>query len=73
MDLLLSFCLPFMCSSQLGPSIDVDGDSSTTPLGKILTLISLAEPTSGGVEVPQRIAKLSRDIDTMFDVRKKVF
>ena len=51
----------------------VDRDSSTAPLGKILALNDLAEPTSGGVDVPQGIAKLSRDINTMFDVHKKGF
>jgi hypothetical protein len=33
----------------------------------------LAEPRSGGVDVPQGIAKLSRDIDTMLDVHRKGF
>jgi hypothetical protein len=31
----------------------VDRDSSTAPFGKILALIDLAEPTSGGADVPQ--------------------
>jgi len=51
----------------------VDMDSSTAHLGKFWYWLTLPSLQASAPMFPPEIAKLSRDIDTMFDARQKAF